>query len=50
MYVNQRTLDYGDDGRRAVQLFLDRGHEEGIIPDRVEVDFVDDAEATLPTT
>lgn len=42
MYVNQRTLDYGDDGRRAVQLFLDRGFEEGLIPKRVEVEFVDD--------
>lgn len=42
MYVNQRTLDYGDDGRRAVQLFLDRGHAEGLIPHRVSVDFVAD--------
>jgi 1,4-dihydroxy-6-naphthoate synthase len=42
MYVNRRTLDYGEDGRRAVQLFLDRGHEAGIIPRRVEVDFVED--------
>jgi 1,4-dihydroxy-6-naphthoate synthase len=42
MYVNQRTLDYGPDGRRAVQLFLDRGHEAGLIPQRVTVDFVED--------
>ena len=42
MYVNQRTLDYGPDGRRAVQLFLDRGYEAGIIPHRVQVDFVED--------
>ncbi|CAN5757987.1 ABC transporter substrate-binding protein [soil metagenome] len=42
MYVNQRTLDYGEDGRRSVQLFLDRGHEAGIIPHRVVVDFVED--------
>jgi 1,4-dihydroxy-6-naphthoate synthase len=41
MYVNSRTLDYGADGRRAVQLFLDRGHEAGIIPHRVQVEFVD---------
>lgn len=39
MYVNQRTLDYGADGRRAVQLFLDRGHQAGLIPHRVEVRF-----------
>jgi 1,4-dihydroxy-6-naphthoate synthase len=42
MYVNQRTLDYGPDGRRAVQLFLDRGFEAGIIPRRVAVNFIDD--------
>jgi 1,4-dihydroxy-6-naphthoate synthase len=42
MYVNQRTLDYGEDGRRSVQLFLDRGFEEGLIPNRVQVDFVED--------
>jgi 1,4-dihydroxy-6-naphthoate synthase len=42
MYVNERTLDYGEDGRRAVQLFLDRGYESGLIPRRVVVDFVDD--------
>ena len=42
MYVNQRTLDYGPDGRKAVQLFLDRGFEAGIIPHRVAVQFVED--------
>ncbi len=42
MYVNARTLDYGADGRRAVQLFLDRGFQAGLIPRRVNVDFVDD--------
>lgn len=42
MYVNERTLDYGEDGRRSVQLFLDRGHDEGLIPNRVQVEFVDD--------
>jgi 5,8-dihydroxy-2-naphthoate synthase len=41
MYVNQRTLDYGADGRRAVQLFLDRGHEAGVIPHAVQVEFAD---------
>ncbi|MFQ5739771.1 MAG: MqnA/MqnD/SBP family protein [Acidobacteriota bacterium] len=40
MYVNDRTLDYGEEGRQAVQLFLDRGYEAGLIPDRVKVDFV----------
>jgi 1,4-dihydroxy-6-naphthoate synthase len=39
MYVNERTLDYGADGRAAVRLFLDRGHERGVIPHRVDVEF-----------
>jgi 1,4-dihydroxy-6-naphthoate synthase len=39
MYVNARTLDYGDEGRRAVQLFLDRGFESGVLDRRVPVDF-----------
>lgn len=41
MYVNARTLDYGEDGRRAVRLFLERGHEAGLIPHRVDVEFTD---------
>jgi 1,4-dihydroxy-6-naphthoate synthase len=41
MYVNERTLDYGDDGRRSVQLFLDRGFEAGVIPNRVDVKFAE---------
>jgi 1,4-dihydroxy-6-naphthoate synthase len=40
MYVNPRTLDYGPDGREAVQRFLDRGTEAGILPRRVRVEFV----------
>jgi 1,4-dihydroxy-6-naphthoate synthase len=40
MYVNQRTLDYGEEGRRAVQLFLDRGADAGLIDRRVHVEFV----------
>lgn len=40
MYVNERTLDYGEDGRRAIQHLLDLGFERGIIPQRAAVDFV----------
>jgi 1,4-dihydroxy-6-naphthoate synthase len=40
MYVNDRTLDYGPEGRRAVQLLLDRAFEAGIIPAAIEVEFV----------
>ena len=41
MYVNRWTVDYGARGRQAVQNLLDRGHEAGVIPERVSVDFVD---------
>lgn len=41
MYVNERTLDYGSDGREAIRKLLDMGHERGIIPIAPEVDFVD---------
>jgi 1,4-dihydroxy-6-naphthoate synthase len=40
MWVNEMTLDCGERGRKAVQLFLDRGHEAGVIPKRVVADFV----------
>ena len=40
MYVNDWTLDYGDAGRRAVALLLERGHAAGAIPRRVEPRFV----------
>ncbi len=42
MYVNDRTLDYGEDGREAVRELLRRGVEAGIIPHEVPVDFVED--------
>jgi 1,4-dihydroxy-6-naphthoate synthase len=41
MWVNDMTLEMGERGRRAVQLFLDRGFEAGVIPKRVSVDFVE---------
>jgi 1,4-dihydroxy-6-naphthoate synthase len=41
MWVNDMTIDCGERGRRAVQTFLDRGHEAGVIPRRVVVDFVE---------
>ena len=40
MYVNDYTLDYGDNGRAGVQELLRRGSEAGIIPHRVDADFV----------
>jgi 1,4-dihydroxy-6-naphthoate synthase len=40
MYVNDRTLNYGEDGREAIRRLLALGHERGIIPHPVKVDFV----------
>jgi len=40
MYVNERTLDYGDDGREAVRRLLDMGHKAGIIPHAPRLEWV----------
>ena len=42
MYVNDWTLDYGERGREAVRQFLRRGHDAGLIPMNVRVEFIDD--------
>jgi 1,4-dihydroxy-6-naphthoate synthase len=39
MWVNERTLDYGERGREAVRRLLKEGHERGIIPHEVDVQF-----------
>ncbi len=41
MYVNERTLDYGADGREAIRKLLDLGYERGVISIAPQVDFVD---------
>jgi 1,4-dihydroxy-6-naphthoate synthase len=41
MYVNERTLDYGADGREAIRKLLEMGHERGIISIEPKVEFVD---------
>jgi 1,4-dihydroxy-6-naphthoate synthase len=40
MYVNDRTLDYGEDGKEAIRRLLDMGYRAGIIPIKPEVEFV----------
>jgi 1,4-dihydroxy-6-naphthoate synthase len=40
MYVNERTLDYGNDGREAVRRLLEMGHNAGIILQTPRVDWV----------
>lgn len=41
MWVNDLTLDYGERGKEGVRRLLDEGFKAGIIPHKVEIDFVD---------
>jgi 1,4-dihydroxy-6-naphthoate synthase len=41
MYVNDFTLDYTERGRRAITTFLGCGHEAGLVPHPVEVEFAE---------
>ncbi len=41
MYVNERTLDYGAEGRQAVQQLFDRAYEAKIIPKPIRAEFAD---------
>jgi 1,4-dihydroxy-6-naphthoate synthase len=41
MYVNERTLDYGADGKEAIRRLLDMGYRGGIIPIEPKVEFAE---------
>lgn len=41
MYVNERTLNYGEDGRAAIRKLLEMGYERGVIPHKARIDFID---------
>lgn len=43
MWVNDLTLDYTERGRKAVRLLLQEGYEQGVIPNKVEVEFVSES-------
>ena len=43
MYVNRWTLDYGDEGRKAVRELLARGMTAGLVPPSFKVEFLSDA-------
>jgi 1,4-dihydroxy-6-naphthoate synthase len=38
--VNERTIDFGPDGREAIRLILQMGYDKGIIPTRAVPEFV----------
>jgi 1,4-dihydroxy-6-naphthoate synthase len=40
MYVNHYTVDCGEIVPKAAQKLLDLGHQAGLIPHRVELEFV----------
>ncbi len=40
MWVNNLTLDYGERGKEGVRRLLQEGYEKGIIPNKVNVEFV----------
>jgi len=43
MYVNRWTLDYGEDGRRAVGELLGRGAAIGLVPEAFKIEFLSEA-------
>jgi 1,4-dihydroxy-6-naphthoate synthase len=43
MYVNRWTLDYGEEGRRAVRELLGRGAAVGLVPPAFKIEFLSEA-------
>jgi 1,4-dihydroxy-6-naphthoate synthase len=41
MYVNKRTLDYGEDGKEAIRQLLDMGYRAGVIAVEPRVEFAE---------
>ena len=41
MYVNDFTIDYGSKGRNAIREFLGQAGKRGLIPEQVDLEFVD---------
>ena len=41
MYVNDRTLDFGPEGRESVARFLKMGFDQGILPELTVPEFVE---------
>jgi len=41
MYVNERTIDYGDDGRSSIAMFLSEGQRIGMVDPSFETNNID---------
>lgn len=40
MYVNERTVDLGPDGRASIELFLQRAEDSSLVPKIPKIDFI----------
>jgi 1,4-dihydroxy-6-naphthoate synthase len=40
MYVNELTVDYGERGRKAIEVFLKQAYEKGFIPHLPDITFI----------
>lgn len=40
MYVNDLTVDYGERGKKAIELFLKEAYDRGFIPNMPQINFV----------
>ena len=40
MYVNERTIDYKEEGRESIRLFLREGQKIGLIDSKFDVDSI----------
>jgi 1,4-dihydroxy-6-naphthoate synthase len=40
MYVNKLTVDYGDEGRKAVSKLFEKAYDAGVIKEKISVEFV----------
>jgi len=49
MYVNRWTLDYGEEGRRAVRELLARGAAIGMLPPSVPIEFLSSNDGATPS-
>jgi 1,4-dihydroxy-6-naphthoate synthase len=41
MWVNERTVDMGEEGKKAIRLFLQRGVGAGLVPPVGPIEFVE---------
>ena len=39
-YANERTLNMGDEGKKAISLLFDLAHEKGLLEKKVEIEIV----------